>query len=161
NQNDLAEEAFKKAIEANENFLEAYFTLGQLYIKSKAYDRAIQQYETMIKANPKLVQPYMLLGILYDQQGKRQQANAQYEQALKINPRLAPAANNLAWNTVEDGGNLDVALGLAQTAKEQAPEDPSVSDTLAWIYYKKHVYAKAIGLLRETAAKRPENAVVH
>src|SRR5262249_2870714 len=67
----------------------------------------------------------------------------------------------LAWNTVEDGGNLDVALGLAQTAKEQAPEDPSVSDTLAWIYYKKHVYAKAIGLLRETAAKRPENAVLH
>ena len=69
--------------------------------------------------------------------------------------------HNLASNIGEDGGNLDVALGLAQTAKEQAPEDPVMSDTLGWIYYKKHVYTKAIGLLQETAAKLPENAVVH
>ena len=47
---------------------------------------------------------------------------------LALNPRFAPAANNLAWILSEHGGDKDKALTLAQTAKEQAPEDPRVSD---------------------------------
>jgi tetratricopeptide (TPR) repeat protein len=83
------------------------------------------------------------LGILYDQQGQYQQANHQYEQALKRNPKFGPAANNLAWNYAEYGGNIDVALALAQTAKEQLPSNPSISDTLGCIYYKKAVAQKS------------------
>jgi tetratricopeptide (TPR) repeat protein len=79
---------------------------------------------------------------------------------LKLDPRLAPAANNLAWLYSERGGNIDVALSLAQTAMEQLPTDPSVADTLGWIYYKKGAYLKAIALLKESAARLPENAVV-
>jgi tetratricopeptide (TPR) repeat protein len=103
----------------------------------------------------------MLLGLLYDHQGQHQQANQQYEEALKRNPKFAPAANNLAWNYAEHGGNIDVALALAHTAKEQLPDNPSVSDTLGWIYYKKSIYTKAIGLLQESAEKRPHNPVYH
>ena len=49
---------------------------------------------------------------------------------LALSPRFAPAANNLAWVLSEHGGDKDRALALAQTAKEQAPEDPHVTDTL-------------------------------
>ena len=34
--------------------------------------------------------------------------------------------------------DVDAALPLAETAKEALPDDPSVSDTLGWIYYKKN-----------------------
>src|SRR5207249_6838167 len=57
--------------------------------------------------------------------------------------------------------NIDVALALAQTAKEQLPDHPSVSDTLGWIYYKKRVYLKALDLLKDSVAKQPENPVYH
>jgi hypothetical protein len=50
---------------------------------------------------------------------------------------------------------------LAQTAKEELPNAPAVSDTLGWIFYKKNVYLKAIGLLTESAEKLPDNPVVH
>jgi tetratricopeptide (TPR) repeat protein len=53
-----------------------------------------------------------------------------------------------------------VALNLAQTAMEQLPDNPSVADTLAWIYYKKGAYLKAVTLLRESSEKLPDNAVV-
>ena len=55
---------------------------------------------------------------------------ARCEKGLALTPRVVPAANNLAWLLSEHGGDRDRALALAQTAKEQAPEDPRVSDTL-------------------------------
>ena len=55
---------------------------------------------------------------------------ARHEKGLALTPRVAPAANNLAWILSEHGGDRDRALALAQTAKEQAPEDPHLSDTL-------------------------------
>jgi tetratricopeptide (TPR) repeat protein len=155
-----AEAAFQKAIEINENLLISYLNLGNLYAHQQAYDRAMQQYEAVIASNPNLLPPYMLLGVIYDLQDDHQKANQQYKKILTMNPRFAPAANNLAWNYAEHGGNIDVALSLAQTAKEELPQAPSVSDTLGWIYYKKHVYLKAIGLLQESAAQLPDNPMV-
>jgi tetratricopeptide (TPR) repeat protein len=102
----------------------------------------------------------MLLGTLYDTQGKPQKANEYYEKALKINPKFATAANNLAWNYVEHGKNIDAALALAQTAKEQMPDNPQVMDTLGWIYYKKKAYLQAIDQLRGSAEKMTDNPVV-
>ncbi|HLG30470.1 MAG TPA: tetratricopeptide repeat protein, partial [Candidatus Brocadiales bacterium] len=155
-----AEEGYKKAIETDANLLSAYMALGSLYIQNKSFDQAIKQYEGVKKVNPKTIAPYVLIGIIYDQLQEYDKANIEYEGALKIDPKLAPAANNLAWNYSEHGGNIDVALSLAETARERLPEDPSVADTLGWIYYKKNVYLKAIGLLKETAEKLETNPVI-
>ena len=57
-------------------------------------------------------------------------------------------------------GDIDAALGYAQTAREQQPEDPSIADTLGWIYYKKNAYLKASTLLKEATEKLPENPIV-
>jgi tetratricopeptide (TPR) repeat protein len=70
------------------------------------------------------------------------------------------AENNLAWNYAEHGGNIDVALSLAQHAREQAPDDPRIADTLGWIYYKKNTYLNAIALLKESVGKMPNNPVI-
>jgi len=40
------------------------------------------------------------------------------------------------------------------------PEDPNVSDTLGWIYYKKNVPGTAITYLKEASDKLPENPVI-
>ena len=49
---------------------------------------------------------------------------------------------------------------MAQTAKEVAPDDPHVSDTLGWILYHRGVYQRALTLLKESAAKLPESPEV-
>src|SRR5262249_10585793 len=63
------------------------------------------------------------------------------------------AANNLAWNYAQYGGNLDVALALAQKARQADSENPGIADTLGWIYYKKGAYPTAIDLLNESNEK--------
>jgi Flp pilus assembly protein TadD len=67
------------------------------------------------------------------------------------------AANNLAYTYAETGGNLDVALQLAQAAKAGLPDALEVSDTLGWIYLKKDLASQAVPLLRECVDKAPQN----
>jgi Flp pilus assembly protein TadD len=71
------------------------------------------------------------------------------------------AANNLAWMLAETGGNLDVALQLAQTATRGLPEHPAVQDTLGWIYYKKGLAALAVSPFQKSVEKDPKNPVYH
>jgi Flp pilus assembly protein TadD len=62
---------------------------------------------------------------------------------------------------LEHGGNSDVALTLAQTARQKLPDSPSVADTLAWAYYKKGTYSLAIDLLEEAIKKAPDDPSFH
>jgi Flp pilus assembly protein TadD len=62
---------------------------------------------------------------------------------------------------VENGGNLDVALQLAQTAKRKLPDSAEVNDTLGFIYYKKNLLALAIAPLQLSVQKDPNNPTFH
>src|SRR5262249_10820709 len=75
--------------------------------------------------------------------------------------RSAAAANNLAYLYVEHGGDVEKALQLAQMAKEALPDSPQISDTLGWVLYKRGVSQRALGLLRDSAARLPDNPHAH
>ena len=155
-----AEAAFKKAIELNAALPVSYLNLAALYRQTGKVDQAIQEYEAALAKNPKLLSAQALLGMIHEQRKEYDKARGRYEESLKIDPKFAPAANNLAWILSEQGGNIDVALNYAQVAREQRPEDPSIADTLGWIYYKKNAYLKASSLLKEAAEKLPDNPIV-
>jgi tetratricopeptide (TPR) repeat protein len=156
-----AETAFQQAIAADAESLTSHLNLSQLYISQQAYDQATTQLQAAIEVDPYQASPHMMLGMVHDQRGDHEQARAAYEKALEINPNVAAAANNLAWNYAEHGGNLDVALTFAQKAKQASPDDPRIADTLGWIYYKKQLYAKAISELKDSAERLPNDPMVH
>lgn len=155
-----AEAAFKKAIELDNSLLQSYMNLGQLYFQTGKADQAEKEYEAVLVKNPQAIQAHMMLGIIHSTRKEYDQARTRYEKILGINPRFAPAANNLAWLMIEQGGNLDVALNHAKTAREQQPTDPSIADTLGWLYYKKNAYVLANSLLKEAVEKLPTNPLV-
>ena len=100
-----------------------------------------------------------VVGMILQMQNKQAEAQASYEKVLSMDSRAAVAANNLAWLYAEGGGNLDVALELAQTAKSQLANSPEVSDTLGWVYYKKGLPSLAVPVFRESVDRSPKNAV--
>lgn len=157
---DGAETAFKKALELDSTLLGAYLNLGQVYYQTGKTDHAVAEYETVLTKAPQTLQAHMMIGIIHEQKKEHDKAKARYEKILGINAKFAPAANNLAWLLIEQGGNLDVALNYAQTAREQQPTDPAIADTLGWLYYKKNAYLLAIGLLKEAVEKLPTNPYV-
>ena len=135
--------------------------LGAYYARRKSYDQAISQYEAILKKNPEYLAAYMALGTIYDQQNDNEKAEAYYRKALEIKSDFAPAANNLAWNLAEKGGNIDEALGFAQIAKEQIPDNAAVMDTLGWIYYLKGSYLNAIAEFQDSLSQNPDNPVIN
>jgi putative PEP-CTERM system TPR-repeat lipoprotein len=157
-----AEKAYMKSVELNPNAAQAYVSLGQLYSASKEYDRAIAELDKALASRPDQPAALMLKSIAQQMKGDGTQAREGYEKLLKANPRFAPAANNLAWMLTEDGPGQDLkrALLLAQSARDAAPQDPQIADTLGWVHYKQAAYPAAEALLREAVEKLPANAEV-
>jgi Flp pilus assembly protein TadD len=155
-----AEGAYLKAIELDPKMSEPYRMLAALYAQTNRYDQALTRLGEALKARPNDTAALMLTGVIYEQKGDIPKARDAYEKVLAIEPRAAAAANNLAWIYSEHGGDKDKALQLAQMAKEVAPDDPRVSDTLGWILYKRGIYQNALSLLKESAAKLGDNPQV-
>jgi Tfp pilus assembly protein PilF len=150
-----------KAIELNPRLGEVYVRLAGIYQASGKTEQAIGRLNDALALNPRSQPLLVLTAVLYDQQGKKTLARERYEKALEINPDLAAASNNLAYLLAEQGVELDRAVQLAEKAREAAPEDPNIADTLGWILYKKGVYPRALDLLKESVAKLEDNAEVH
>lgn len=157
---ELAEAAYLRALELAPRLIGAYVQLATIYGTSGKYDHALAKLNGALAVNPKNLFALMLSGIVHERKGDIPRAQQAYERVLALEPRFAPAANNLAWLYSEHGGDKEKALRLAQTAKEVAPEEPHISDTLGWILYKRDLYHRALSLLKESAAKLPENPEV-
>ena len=155
-----AEAEYKQAIELRPDLPISYMNLGQLYLATGKQDQAMKEYEAALAKNSKLLSAHMLLGMIHESRKEYDKARARYEEALKVDSKFAPAVNNLAWILIEQGGNIDLALSYAQTAREQRPDDPNIADTLGWIYYKKNAYLKAVTLLKEAVEKLLDNPMV-
>jgi tetratricopeptide (TPR) repeat protein len=122
------------AIEENPDFMPPYYALARIYLSGKQQQKAIDQYMAILEKNPNQAGPHMLLGTIYDMQKQFDMSEKHYRAALDIDPQFAPAANNLAYMLSSREGDIDEALKFAQVAKEKLPDDPSVMDTLGWIY---------------------------
>jgi len=154
----LAEKSLKRVIEVSPSTFEAYDLLGRFYAFEGRTPEAMAEFNQIIARQPNSVYAHTMIGILLESQNKREEARKRYEQVIAIDSRAPVAANNLAWIYAETGGNLDVALQLAQTAKAQLPDSPEVSDTLGWIYYKKGLHSQAVAAFKESVDKQPANA---
>jgi tetratricopeptide (TPR) repeat protein len=154
-----AEQLLRQAISLDSSYLAAYGALAQVYLSERKLDAAKNEFEALSERSPKPVAALTMVGILLEANGDVEGARDRYERVLEIDPEAAVAANNLAWIYAQHGGNIDVALHLAQTAQKRLPDVPEVADTLGLIYYKKNLASLALSLFKASAIKEPGNAV--
>ena len=102
-----------------------------------------------------------MVAVIHQVQGRSNDARAAYQRILDVDARAVVANNNLAYIYAEEGKDLDMALQMAQAAKAASPEDPDVSDTLGWVYYKKDMATQAIGPLLQSIRVNPNNPLYH
>jgi tetratricopeptide (TPR) repeat protein len=156
-----AEELLKKAIDTEPASLRAYNELGGLYIRQHRLDDARDEFQQIVQRTPKSTSANTMLGMLFEAQGRLPEAEAQYQKVLGFDARAAVAANNLAWLYAASNRNLDQAVQLAKTALQQLPDDPHVTDTLGWAFYRKGMADSAIPYLESSIQKDATDPTVH
>jgi tetratricopeptide (TPR) repeat protein len=161
NKKDLngAEAALKKSADLDKSNSDALVKLGQVQIAKGSVDQAISTYQNSIKDNPREPSFYILMGELYESKQDWNKAKEAYQKALEIRPDNALASNNLAYVMLETGGNVDVALSLAQVGRRGMPDSPNAADTLGWVYFQKGAYRSAIDLFQEAIKLTEKNKV--
>jgi predicted Zn-dependent protease len=153
-----SEQAFGAALRLDPDATMARIQLARVYASTGKIPDALQSAQTVVKSHPDFLAAYVVLANVYEQDGKVKDAEQAYQEALQRNGNFVPALNNLAWLYCENGGNLDMALGLVQKAKAAVPGDLTISDTFAWIQYRKGLYSSAAAMLEDVARQAPANA---
>lgn len=156
-----AEASLQRAVQLNQANLDALILLSKVEMARGEGDRALETAYKSIDDNPRNVTAYFFAGTMEELRGRPQKAEDVYRKALQVEPNYGPAANNLAYLMLENKENTDVALSLAQIARQKMPDSPNAADTLAWVYYQKGIYGVAEGLLQEALQKAPDNATYH
>ncbi len=156
-----AQASSQQALQANKEYGPAVETYSQAAVAMGNTDGAISAWQNWISAHPADARAQTLTGSLEETKGDVNKAMAFYKKALQLDPSQAIAANNLAFLMVENGENLDVALGYAQTARRAMPTAPNTADTLAWVYYHKGTYSLARDLLQDASKASPDDASIH
>ena len=157
---DQAAAAAQKAIQLNSGDGEAVLLFVQIESQRGQAASAVSAWRQWSNAHPNDAGALAVLGALEESNGNRQMAQADYKKALQIQPQQPIAANNLAYMMLQDGENVDVALTLAQTARQAMPDSPNTADTVAWAYYYKGTYEFARDLLEDAIKTDPNSAPI-
>jgi tetratricopeptide (TPR) repeat protein len=149
---------FQKVLQIDPKSVMAYYHLAQLHQLMGQTDAALDSYQKALALQPTSPMVNNAIGNLYLGKDDLKSAGKYFQAALAQDSHNPVAANNLAWVYAEQGENLDMALSLATQAKQLAPDLTAVSDTLAWIQYKKGNYRVSVSLAEDAVKKEPQKA---
>lgn len=151
-----AKKAVQKAIELQPDFIGAYRLLSKVYAAMGKTDEALDRLDHALEVNPDDTRSLMVAAALRQRRREFKKAADMYERVLALNDRSAPAVNNLAYLYSEHLGKLDRAYELGLKAKDLAPDDPFIADTLGWILYRRGDYKWALNLLQDSVEQLPD-----
>lgn len=139
--------------------------LAELLRSEERYDDARKQYDKVIGQVEKLEARHWPLlyarGISLERLGEWQSAEADFLSALELNPDEPLVLNYLGYTWVDQGVNLDRALGMIEKAVEQRPEDGYMIDSLGWALYRLGQYEEAAAWLEKAVGLKPEDPTIN
>jgi tetratricopeptide (TPR) repeat protein len=156
----LAQSDLEKVIAMDPDLPAPYLMLAKLYLAQNQTKQALDKLNALA-ALTNSAPALMEIGMIHEQSKEYDQARKAYEKLLDVNPHSAGALNNLACLYSEHFNDLGQADKYAEKARELLPYDPYVADTLGWILYQRHDYARALALLQDSAEKQPNSGAVH
>ena len=97
--------------------------------------------------------------MLAEKTGRLDEMETLLRQVIARQPDYHHAYNALGYSFADRGVRLEEAKRLIQKALEFAPEDPFITDSLAWVEFRLGNKAEAVRLLRFAFAKKPDSEI--
>ena len=129
------------------------------------FETAIDLYsKILLKINTEHNLYYQVLdrrGTAYERINKLNLAEKDLLMSLKISPKQPYVMNYLAYTWIEQGKNLNKALGMLEEANELKKDDGYITDSLGWALYKLNRYSEAKEYLRAAIILMPSDPIVN
>ena len=119
---------------------------------------AMQILQAWLRQHPQDEITQLALAEGYLHQGQFELALPLYEQLQQRYPQQVDLLNNLAYLYFHQGDSR--ALSIAQQAKQLAPENPAVNDTLGWILVQQDKAAEGLTYLRHAFVRASQDAEI-
>jgi len=147
-------------IAAYPTYADAYNMLSSVRASQKKYKLLLKETEAALDLNK--VDDNLLFNraVAFEGLKRYDDSEASLRRVLSHNPNHAEALNFLGYMYAERGVKLDEAESLIERALEQRPKDGYYMDSLAWVYYKKGDYARALKVQQKAVAEVPDDATM-
>ena len=164
-QPETAVEVLQQLAESNPDSAVVQATLGdtlrgldQFADANTAYTRALDLYGQTDRAR------WFVLytrGITFHRMDQWPAAEADFRASLLLNPGQAQVLNYLGYSLIEEGKDLDEALGMIEQAVAAQPDSGAIVDSLGWVYFQLGRYPEAVVQMERAAALEPVDPVVN
>ena len=154
------EKNIKNLIISNKENYHIKKILADFYRVEEKYDEAINLYEDLILQNKTdLWNIYYLRGICYERKNNWVKAEKDFLKSLNLKPDSPNVLNYLAYGWIEKDINIEKSLTMLKKAYEANPDSYYILDSLAWAYYKKNDFKKAVILMEKVIDMAPGEAI--
>lgn len=114
---DEGAEQFRRALERDPSFVQAYNWLGYIAMDQGNHATAEENFQRYIHLAPDEPRPHNSLGVLRLRQGRYEEAARQFEQAFAVDPRFTESGDNLARARIEQANErFEEAFGRQDAA---------------------------------------------
>jgi tetratricopeptide (TPR) repeat protein len=137
---------FRKAIQLDGDFTDAYKWLGDLLVNSprRLYDQAIQAYQKAVELSPDYAEAYVGLGDARQAKGQYDQAIVEYRKALHLEPENARVHFGLGKIYYNEKQLYHEAVSEYEQAIKLDPKFIEAHLNLADLYQEKGLYQEAV-----------------
>lgn len=150
---------YRKALEKDPKRMLSSQLMFDEYVRENRFDEAEQILDDRIQQNPSDSGAIAERGTLYLKEGDQGDAIRILRKPFSWTQirTLLP----IIWHTysADAGRDLDDALRYAQGARNRHGDNPTVADTLGWVYYKLGSWAPARDAAEFVVSKQPDNPV--
>jgi tetratricopeptide (TPR) repeat protein len=156
---DLAEKAFRAAVDASPNDAEAIANLGISLANLGRLDEAETRLADAIAKDDSIAVAHLSLGVVYDRKGRDAAAIEQYAATIRLD------ADNVAAHVYEADalmrtGQADKAIPLYREALAKAPGSSRMQMSLAMALVRSGKRAEARSVLEAALAEQPDNLAI-
>jgi len=131
------------------NFAQAYFSLGNLFLKNGDFQKSKKQYLLALKENPSLQRAHLNLGNIYFRERNYPLAEKEFLEELRFYPQQEKAYNNLSV-LYRIKGDYPSAIEQAKKALKVKPYYAEAHINLCLAYLKEENFALAESTLLAT-----------
>jgi len=154
---DRAIEVLKQGLDKVEHPEEIYFRLAMLYDKKQDRNESIIYIKKVLEVNPDNPDAQNFLGYTYAEQGiNLDEAERLIRAALQAKPDSGQIIDSLGWVYYKKG-QLDKALVELERAHRLMPQDGTVTEHLADVYWHLQRHREALRLYRRALGQEDAN----